>query len=308
MPAGSTLRIEGYRLGKRIGKGSMGMVYRGHPVTDPRQTVAIKVVGMRARSHEANQRFLREIEAAQLFRHANLVRCHEVGMSNGFPYLVMEYMGGGDLGATGPMDCRRALQIIAACARGTEELARNGWIHRDIKPHNILLTEDGRPKLGDFGLAKSTAPAAGDELTAMNHFVGTPAYLPPEVLAGERADHRCDIYALGASLYHLLTGFPPFGNGSNREILCQALTGRPLVSWRRARRDCPRTVRTIIAGALHPEPARRYASADALARDCERAAAGRVAQGPDGGWATPLRRWLRRKWHRRPGGTVLTGC
>ena len=278
-------RIGGYRISGEIGRGGMGLVYRADRLAGG-EPVAIKVlspkqVGDRVRVG----RFLREISMTRAVTHPGLVACHETGVVEGKPYLVLEYMPGGDLGRAGPMPEAEALTIIAACARGAQAIADAGWVHRDIKPGNVMLAADGSAKLGDFGLAKAVEAEQHDELTRQGFCVGTPAYIAPEVARTGQADARSDVYALGATLYHLLTGRAPY-RGANPAALLQTIARgdgpEPLP------RSCSAAVRTIVTTAMAHDPRHRYACGAGLAEDCERVLDGGRVRGVRG---SPLT-WL----------------
>src|SRR5262245_6919723 len=191
----------------------MGVVYRAwhHRLQRP---VAVKMLlaGAYAQPQEL-ERFLREAQTVAGLRHANIVQVHEAGDVDGRPYFTMEFVEGGSLAqklAGTPRPARQAAALVAAVAEAVHTAHQRGVVHRDLKPANVLLTADGTPKLTDFGLARQLEGAAG--LTQSGAPVGTPSYMAPEQAEGKSRDigPMVDVYALGAILYELLTGRPPF--------------------------------------------------------------------------------------------------
>jgi serine/threonine-protein kinase len=167
---------------------------------------------------EERQRFLREAEAVAGLRHANIVQVHGAGDHDGRPYFTMEYVEGGSLAQTllgTPRPARQAAALVATLAGAVQVAHRGGIVHRDLKPANVLLTADGTPKVSDFGVARRLDNEAG--LTRLGAVVGTPSYMAPEQAAGKPSavGPPADIYALGALLYEMLTGRPPFRGGND---------------------------------------------------------------------------------------------
>ncbi len=213
--------IERYRVEAVIGAGSMGDVYRGIDI-DLKRKVAIKILSERHRDNrELRARFVREARAVAAISHPNVVQVFTTGTFDGRPYIAMEFLDGIDLGTSvakdGPWDSAAAIRAIRDAARGLDAAARAGLIHRDVKPTNLVLLQDGTVKVTDFGLAKPQDPDDEPALTAMGVVVGTPDYIAPEQARGERIDHRVDIYALGGTLYFLIAGVPPFRTGKPGE-------------------------------------------------------------------------------------------
>src|SRR5262249_8320913 len=192
-----------------------------------------------------------------------------------------------------PWPARRAATLVEALARGVAEAHRLGIVHRDLKPSNILLAADGTPKVADFGLAKSLGAQSG--LTATESILGTPSYMAPEQAEGRtrEAGPPADIYSLGAILYELLTGRPPFKAATLLQTLEQVKSSEPLPPSRRLT-NLPRDVGTIVLKCLEKDPARRYASADDFADDLTRFEKGEPIS------ARPVPSWERAlKWSRR---------
>jgi serine/threonine protein kinase len=210
-----------YRVEGTIGQGSMGEVFRGID-TGLNRRVAIKILSEKHRdSPELRQRFVREGRAVAAISHTNVVQVFATGSFDDRPYIVMELLDGQDLGSIvekrGALDSLSAAHAILDGAQGLAAAAKAGLIHRDVKPSNLVRLSDGQVKVTDFGLAKPVDPGAEPALTAMGVVVGTPDYIAPEQARGETIDERVDIYALGGTLYFLLTGIPPFRTGKPAE-------------------------------------------------------------------------------------------
>src|SRR5499427_5608785 len=195
----------------------MGDVFRGID-TGLNRRVAIKILSEKHRdSPELRQRFVREGRAVAAISHPNVVQVFATGSFDDRPYIAMELLDGADLGSiverNGRFDALDAAHAVLDAAQGLAAAARAGLIHRDVKPTNLVRLGDGKVKVTDFGLAKPVDPGREPALTAMGVVVGTPDYIAPEQARGETIDERVDIYALGGSLYFLMTGVPPFRTG-----------------------------------------------------------------------------------------------
>ncbi len=229
-------------------------------------------------------RFLAEAEAVARLQHPNIVQIHHIGEADGLPYFELEYIDGGSLDRRldgTPWPARRAAELIESVARGVAEAHRQGIVHRDLKPGNILLAADGTPKITDFGLAKSLAADSG--LTRTDSIMGSPGYMAPEQAEGKtkQVGPPADVYALGAILYELLTGGPPFRGTTVLEILEQVKNAEPVPPSRLVP-GLPRDVETIALKCLQKEPAKRYDSAAALAEDLRRFLGGEPIMAPAG--------------------------
>jgi WD40 repeat protein len=241
-------------------------------------------------------RFRLEGEMAARVQHPNIVQIHEVGASHGRPFMALEYVGGGTLAKQmrdQPWPPRRAAQLLETLARAVHAAHCQGIIHRDLKPANILLTADGVPKITDFGLARHIDHASG--LTETGCILGTPDYMAPEQATGDRraTGPATDVYALGAILYELLAGESPFRSDAKVITVIQLLTREPR-RFDAGRLPVPRDLETICLKCLEKEPARRYATAEALAEDLRRFLGGEPIR------ARPVGRWERTwKWARR---------
>jgi WD40 repeat protein/tRNA A-37 threonylcarbamoyl transferase component Bud32 len=264
--------IPGYEIECELGRGGMGVVYKARTLRLNRP-VALKMILAGAHADAvAAVRFLAEAKAVAQLRHPNIVQIHHIGEADGLPFLELEYVEGGSLDRRldgTPWPARRAAELVEALARGVAEAHRLGIVHRDIKPGNVLLSADDVPKVTDFGLAK--AVAAGSGLTATGSILGTPSYMAPEQAQGHarQAGPAADVYALGAILYELLTGRPPFRGTTVLETLEQVKTAEPVPPSRLVPK-LPRDAETIALKCLQKDPAKRYASAEALGEDLRR--------------------------------------
>lgn len=270
--------IPGYQIVSELGRGGMGVVYRARQLSADRD-VALKMIraGDRAEA-EYLLRFRAETSAVTRLQHPQIVAIYDVGEHEGQPYFSMEFCGRGSLAAAvrGTVwGHREAAEMLRKIARGVGAAHAVGIVHRDLKPQNILLTADEEPKVSDFGLAKQLVQTDQPGLTESGAVLGTPAYMAPEQAFGSSKTVGCaaDIYSLGAILYELLTGRPPFVGPSTMDIMVQVVTEEPL-RLRQLRKDVPRDLEQICLKCLEKDPRRRYATADALAEDLSRYLAG----------------------------------
>jgi serine/threonine-protein kinase len=289
-------RIPGYEVEAVLGRGGMGIVFRARHLRLNR-SVALKMAlaGDFAEPRE-RQRFQREAEAAAGLRHPNVVQIYDVGDTDGRPYLTMELVEGGSLAqklAGTPQPAREAATLLAVLAGAVHAAHACGIIHRDLKPGNVLLTGDGVPKISDFGLARRLEGTPG--LTQSGVPLGTPSYMAPEQARSQTQAIRpaVDVYALGAILYEVLTGRPPFRGETAAETVLQVISQDPVPPSRLSTR-LPRDLETICLKCLEKEPGRRYVSAAALADDLRRFGEGRPIQARPVGHAERLWRWGRR--------------
>jgi eukaryotic-like serine/threonine-protein kinase len=298
-------RLEGYRILGELGRGGMGVVYRAWQESLKR-AVAIKMV--LAGDHASPQqlaRFRREAQTVAALRHANIVQIYEVGEANGLPYLTLEFVDGPSLAQRlrgTPLPTNEAAALAETLARAIHHAHSCGVVHRDLKPGNVLLTADGTPKITDFGLAKRLDAAV--PFTHSGVILGTPSYIAPEQAAGNAKEvgPATDVYALGAILYEILTGRPPFRADSDVDTILQVISDEPL-SPSRMRPKLPSDLETICLKCLRKEPQRRYESASALADDLARFQTGLPIK------ARPVREWevLLRWARRRPAAASLAG-
>jgi serine/threonine-protein kinase len=288
--------ISGYEVKEILGRGGIGVVFKARQLKLNR-IVALKMLlaGAYAGPEEL-ARFRREAEAVAALRHPNIVQVYDADELTGRPFFTMEYVEGGTLEhrlAGKPQPPAQAAQLVATLAAAVQFAHQSGIIHRDLKPVNILLTADGTPKISDFGLARRLEGAA--DLTRTGAPMGTPGYMPPEQALGSRAlGPSADIYALGAILYELLTGRPPFHGETAGETVQQVLSQEP-VPPSRLNFKVPRDLETICLKCLAKEPDKRYPSALALAADLERFQRGEPIAARRPGLAERLGKWVRRR-------------
>jgi WD40 repeat protein/tRNA A-37 threonylcarbamoyl transferase component Bud32 len=272
--------IPGYEILDVLGRGAMGVVYKARQVKAGR-VVALKMIlaGGHASAAEM-ERFRTEAQAIAGLNHPHVVQVYEVGDHDGLPYFSLEFCSGGSLATRlkgDPIAPAEAAMLVEQIARGVAAAHGKGIVHRDLKPGNILIADDGNPKITDFGLAKqldelSTSPQRKQvDLTATGAIVGTPSYMAPEQALGESktVGAAADIYALGAIFYECLTGRPPFKGATVLETLDQVCHREP-VSPRELQPATPRDVETICLQCLRKEPAKRYGAATELADDLRR--------------------------------------
>ena len=259
-------QIGKYRISELVGEGAMGTVYRAIDSVLGR-TVAIKVMNASiARQQDHRQRFLREAQAAGSLQHPNVVTIYDLGELDGHLFIAMEFVHGTDLeklmiGAE-PLKLQSKLDIIVDVLMGLSYAHKHGIIHRDIKPANIRVAEDGHAKIMDFGVAH----LAESDMTRTGLVVGTPSYMAPEQVMGGKAVPGTDLFAVGAVLYHLLTGAKPFEGPTLQSLFYKIVTDmpRPLDE---VRPGLPPKLNTIVQKAMAKDAAQRYQSALEMAND-----------------------------------------
>ncbi|HSQ55895.1 MAG TPA: tetratricopeptide repeat protein [Gemmata sp.] len=288
--------VPGYEILGELGRGGMGVVYKARQ-SGLNRLVALKMVlaGAHAGEHQL-KRFQTEAEAVARLDHPNIVRIHEVGEHDGLPYFSLEFVQGGSLSeAIGgkPRPPRQAAALVEHLTQAMAIAHQHGIIHRDLKSANVLLTLDGTPKITDFGLAKSLE--SDSEVTKSGTLMGTPSYMSPEQARGDtRAiGPLSDLYSLGAILYELLTGRPPFLAPSMLEVLYQVRNQEPVPPCR-LQPHVPKDLETICLKCLQKEPEKRYAGCRELAEDLRRFRGGEAIRARPVGKMERAWRWCRR--------------
>jgi serine/threonine-protein kinase len=269
-------QVPGYEILGELGRGAMGVVYKARQV-GLKRVVALKMIlagGYASRTEIL--RFHTEAEAVARLQHPNIVQVFETGEYRGLPFFSLEFVDGGCLSdrlIDQPLPIREAAELVRKLALAMASAHEHGIVHRDLKPANVLMTKDGEPKITDFGLAKKLEEDSG--ATRAGSIMGTPSYMAPEQAEGrpDLVGPHSDVYALGAILYDLLTGRPPFRGTTVLETLTQVRLVDP-VPPARLLPQMPRDLETICLKCLNKEAVRRYHSARALAEDLRRFLAG----------------------------------
>ena len=268
--------IPGYDVLEVLGEGGMGVVYKVRQ-KGLNRLVALKMIrGSEQPRPDRLARIRIEAEAVARLRHPNIVHIYEIGEADGLPFLSFELLEGGSLDdrlAGDPQPAKKAAELLATLARAIQVAHDAGIIHRDLKPSNILYSSDGIPKVTDFGLAKRLE--SDSKQTESGQIMGTPCYMAPEQATGKTRDvgPPADLYALGAILYEMLTGRPPFKGETPIETVRQVISNE-VVPPRRLVPKISRDLETICLHCLNREPARRYRSPRLFAEDLERFLAG----------------------------------
>ncbi len=291
--------FDGFEIVCELGRGGMGVVFEARQVR-PERRVAIKLLTAGQEfSERLRERFEREIAMLARIRHPNVVKVFDSGRVGGAPYVVMELVEGDSLARRAddvhavrrPGSWRDAVRLCAKIARALDHVHELGVVHRDVKPSNVLIDAAGEPVLIDFGLARGADSGA---ITKSGEFVGTLAYTAPEQARGERADRRADVYGLGATLFQLVTGSPPYRATSIADLVRQIDAGPPS-SARRVNRKLPRDLATVLEHALAPRPLERYASCADFAQDLEALLSGAPIAVRRQGVLARVASWARRR-------------
>ncbi len=274
------MRISGFEIRERIGAGGMAVVWKAHQKSLDRM-VAVKVLrsGFAADPDEVRL-FMNEARAAAKLSHPHVVQIHDTGSENGLHYLVMEYIAGGTVGgrlrSQGVFSWKRTLQIATCVAQALEYAwSKAGMVHLDIKPENIMIDDAGMVKVADLGLARACRGRAKHIAERAEYIEGTPNYMAPEQVEGSRADCRADIYALGATMYQMVTGRIPFAGLAAEEVM-RAQTEDKLPDPRNLNSRLPVGFVRLLAVMLMKKPTQRPAGWKAVLRDIERVAQGKA--------------------------------
>jgi serine/threonine protein kinase/ABC-type phosphate/phosphonate transport system substrate-binding protein len=300
-----------YELLEEVARGGMGKVYRARQKSLDR-IVAVKMLLSRSQADfDTIRRFRVEAVAAGSLKHPNIVPIHEVGQYDGQRFIAMDYVVGGNLAeyAISPLPPKRAAELLVTISSAIHYAHRHRILHRDLKPSNILMDEAGQPHVTDFGLAKGLETSLGEESPDENHatvvlfqrrtadgqVLGSPAYMPPEQADGRKGavGRYSDVYSLGAMLYHLLTGRPPFEGVSVADTLHRLLHDE-VVSPRRLNASVPLDLETICLKCLEKDPARRYQTAQELAEELGRFLRDEPVLARPMGYPEKVCRWCRR--------------
>jgi serine/threonine protein kinase len=273
MTAPAPQRLGRYRIVAEIGRGAMGVVYRGEDSMLER-AVAVKTVLMSfaAEDHEGYlARFRQEARAMGALNHPAIISVYDYGNEGDIAYMAMELLEGRELRdvlSQSRLPLARALDIAALVAEGLAFAHARGVVHRDIKPGNIMVLDDGRAKIMDFGIARVRA---SDVKTQTGMMMGSPKYMSPEQILGEPADHRSDIFSLGVVLHEMLAGAPPFAGDDIPQLMYQVCNGRSGPPSR-LNPEVPEVLDLVVAKALEKKPEDRYQDAGELAADLRRCA------------------------------------
>jgi tRNA A-37 threonylcarbamoyl transferase component Bud32 len=263
--------IPHFEILAELGRGGMGVVFKARQIALERIVALKTILPQAVFREEQRQRFVAEAKAMALLQHPNIVQIYEIGQQGEHPFFVMEYVEGKNLSASlagQPWPPRKAAELLAVLARAVHSAHAHGIIHRDLKPNNVLLAEDGTPKICDFGLARHFENVADQQAGAL---AGTPSYMAPEQVLGDRGAQgpAVDVYALGAVLYETLTGRAPFLADNPLDTM-QLVVSQAPVPPRQWQPKTPRDLETICLKCLAKEPRRRYATALELADDLRR--------------------------------------
>jgi len=284
-----------YELLREIARGGMGVVYRARQMSLNRPVALKMILAGQLAGEDEIKRFYMEAEAAANLDHPGIVPIYEIGEHEGQHFFSMGFVEGTSLAAKvagGPLPPNEAAALTMKVAEAVQFAHEKGVIHRDLKPANVLLDAQGQPKVTDFGLAKKLQSDSG--LTHTGQVMGTPSYMPPEQAEGKNVGPSADVYALGAILYCLLTGRPPFQAATPMDTLIQVV-GQDPVPVRQLNTTVPRDLETICLKCLEKEPRRRYASARALAEELNRFLSGEPIVARPVGAAERAVKWVRRR-------------
>lgn len=272
--------VDGYRIVQRLGKGGMGAVYKAVQLSLERD-VALKVLDKELVQNETLiERFMREAKAAARLTHSNIVRVYDFGKSGESYFISMEFIDGQTvyqvIREQGRLDSKRALEIASKVAAALDFASQSGVIHRDIKPENIMLDSSGDVKIADMGLAKEVSVEPGSEggITMAGERLGTPYYMSPEQIKDTRSvDHRADIYSLGSTLFHMVTGRRPFAGATSLETM-ELVLNTEAGFTDKEKNHTPPGVRKLIMKMMEKNLRDRYQTWKDVLRNIKAAAAG----------------------------------
>jgi len=296
-PAAPVRSFGNYEILEEIARGGMGVIYKARQKSLGRMVAVKMLLFGDQSSKELAQRFRTEAAAAASLQHPNIVAIHEVGAHEGQPFFAMDFIEGQSLArlaAGQPLPATRAARYVRIVAEAIHYAHEHGILHRDLKPSNVLIDPFDQPRVTDFGLAKRLHHDS--ELTLSGQVLGSPNYMPPEQAAAKRGlvGRRSDVYSLGAILYHLLTGRPPFVGETLTDTLQEVVNKEP-VSPRLLNPSVRPDLETLCLKCLEKEPARRYPTAQALAEDLDRFLRNEPIQARPVGHVEKLWRWCKRK-------------
>lgn len=297
LPEASARHFGDYELIEKIAAGGMGIVYKARQLSLNRIVALKMVLGGPLASAAERQRFLDEAQTAASLQHPNIIAIHEVGEHAGQPFFSMDHVEGRSLAEVlrhGPLPPRRAAGYAKTIAEAVAYAHQRGVLHRDLKPSNVLIDQSDQPRITDFGLAKRLT---GDsDLTVSGQVLGSPSFMAPEQAQGRHREigPPSDVYSLGALLYHLLTGRPPFQAATLTEVLRQVVTTEPPAP-RLLNPSLPRDLETICLKCLEKEAPRRYQTASALAEELGRFLEGKPILARPVGTAVKAWKWCRRR-------------
>lgn len=286
-------RFKDYDLITEVGRGGMGVVYRARQRSLDRIVALKMILAGRFATRDEVRRFQAEARAAASLNHPGIVQVFEVDSDGEAHFFSMEYIDGQSMAeriVDGPVPPDEAASIIQAAAGAIAFAHDNGVIHRDIKPANIIVDRHGQPRITDFGLARLES-TSGE--TGLGELVGTVSYMPPEQAAGESVSPLSDVYSLGATLYSLLVGHPPFHSASTADTIMQVIHKEP-VRLRQLNSSVPRDLETICLKCLEKQPSHRYSTASELALDLRRYLDHEPIAARPAGFVTQIVKWTQR--------------
>ncbi len=274
--------IGGCRLVRRIGSGALAVVYEAEQLDDKSKVAVKMLTGESSKDPENGVRFEREAKLCQSISHPNVVTVYRYGCENKIHYMVMELVDGSTMEEIidkhGVLSWKKVVHLILQVAQALDHMAKQGIIHRDIKPGNILITKGGVAKVLDLGFAKDMGsgesdrvPSHNGELTMQGVSMGSPAYMPPEqVLDAKSADATADVYSLGATFYHSLTGQTPF-NGKTAYEIMEKVLNQPAAEVRAINPNIPKSINQLILWTMEKKPEHRPATAGEFIKELETA-------------------------------------